>query len=195
VRIGLFGGTFDPIHHAHLAVARAAAERFALDKVLLIPAASPPHKGLSSAPYGDRLNMVRLAVGKDPLLAASDLERGTGRSYSILTVERVKSDLQEDDELFFIIGADAFEEIETWYRWRDLLRSVEFIVVTRPGYTYDVPAGAITHEMGGLSLPVSSSDLRQKLARGEAPAEVPAAVRTYITEKGLYRQLAGEPKA
>jgi nicotinate-nucleotide adenylyltransferase len=194
VRIGLFGGTFDPIHHAHLAVARAAAERFALDKVLLIPAAAPPHKGSSSASYADRLAMVKLAVGKDGLLAASDLERGTGRSYSILTVERVKTDLQEDDELFFIIGADAFEEIETWYRWRDLLRSVEFIVVTRPGYTYDVPEGAITHEMGGLSLPVSSSDLRQRLARGDAPPEVPASVRSYIAEHGLYKQSAPQPQ-
>jgi len=194
VRIGLFGGTFDPVHYAHLAVARAAAERFALDKVLLIPAASPPHKGASCASYADRLAMVKLAVGKDNLLAASDLERGTGRSYSILTVERVRADLQEEDEMFFIIGADAFEEIETWYRWRDLLRSVEFIVVTRPGYTYDVPEGAITHEMSGLPVPVSSSDLRQKLARGEAPAEVPAAVRAYIAERGLYRQSAVQPQ-
>jgi len=194
VRIGLFGGTFDPIHNAHLAVARAAADRFALDKVLLVPAASPPHKGTASAAYSDRLAMVKLAIGKDGLLAASDLERGTGRSYSILTVERVKADLQEDDELFFIIGADAFEEIETWYRWRDLLRSVEFIVVTRPGYTYDVPEGAITHEMGALSLPVSSSDLRERLARGESPAEVPTPVRAYIAERGLYKEPTVQPR-
>ncbi len=187
MRLALFGGTFDPIHNAHLAVARAAADHFQLDQVLLIPNAIPPHKArLTAASYAHRLAMVALAAQADPRFAASRLEEGQEKSYSIRTIERVRASLAPGAELFFLIGADAFSEIETWFRWRDVAAQVDFIVLSRPGYTYDIPAGARVHRLETLQLDVSSTDLRRRLAAGEAPPELPPAVLHYIRENGLY---------
>jgi len=187
VRLALFGGTFDPIHNAHIAVARAAADHFALDRVLLIPNAIPPHKQLqTSAPYADRLAMTGLAAQADPRLEASRLEEGQAVSYSILTIERVRREWPTGTELYFLIGADAFSEIETWFRWREVLALVEFIVLSRPGYTYDIPAGARVHPFETAGFPVSSTVIRRRLAAGETPPELPRAVLHYIREKGLY---------
>src|SRR5579862_637552 len=112
MRVGLFGGTFDPIHLAHLAVARAAADRFRLDRVLFVPSAHPPHKaGVTYAPYEDRVRMVELACEGEPRFEVSRLEEGTERSYSIDTIEKLRTTLAPGDQLFFIIGADAFAEI------------------------------------------------------------------------------------
>lgn len=185
----MFGGTFDPVHRAHLKVAAEAARAFSLDRVLFIPAAQPPHKsGATCASYEDRYRMVQLACAGGPKLEVSRLEAGNEKSYSIETIERVKAGLRPDDELFFLIGADAFSEIRTWYRWRDVLNEVEFIVVTRPGHHYTVPYGAPVHRLESVLLPTSSSDLRARLAAGEAPGELPPAVLTYIREHGLYRE-------
>ena len=186
LRIALFGGTFDPIHNAHLIVARQAAHAFALDRVLLIPAAHPPHKPnghLTS--YQDRYQMVDLACAGDQTLAASRLEDHEGKSYSIDTIERAKQTLGAA-ELFFLIGADAFHEIETWHRWRDVIDAVDFIVVTRPGHHYRTPPGARVHRLDTLALSISSSEIRQKLAEGKLSAEVPEAVWNYIQVHRLY---------
>jgi nicotinate-nucleotide adenylyltransferase len=187
LNIALFGGTFDPIHNAHLTVAREAAQAFHLDRVLLIPAAHPPHKPNGHlTPYEDRYRMVSIACAGDPVLEASRLEEGAAMSYSIDTIERVRRTLCPEDRLFFVIGADAFHEIKTWHRWRDVIASVEFIVVTRPGHDYATPAGAKVARLDTLALAISSSEIRDKLAVGELPAEVPAAVWVYIREHGLY---------
>lgn len=185
LRIGLFGGTFDPVHNAHLAVARAAADRFALSRVLMVPAAIPPHKPGASAPWEDRFEMLRIATAGDPRLEASDLERGEDTSYSILTIEKVKA-----EAVYFIIGADAFAEITTWFRWQDVIAKAEFIVVARPGHSYAVPPGARVHELTGLNLPVSSSDIRRQLMQGMEPPDVPRPVLDYIRARGLYLQHA-----
>src|SRR3954471_16551388 len=141
MRLAIFGGTFDPIHRAHLAVAREAADRFHLDRVLFIPAARPPHKQSGAcAPYEDRVRMAELATAGEARFRVSRLEEGTARSYSIDTIEKLRGELAEDDELFFIIGADAFAEIQTWHRWRDVARAVRFIVVSRPNSVYAAPA-------------------------------------------------------
>ncbi len=188
MRLAIFGGTFDPIHSAHLTVAREAARAFQLDRVLVIPAATPPHKRRpDSAAYEDRYRMVELACAREPLFEPSRLEAGSEKAYSINTIRRVRERLAPGDTLFFIIGADAFQEITTWYRWQDVIRAVEFIVVARPGHRYDVPAGARVHSLDTLALEVSSSDIRRRVARGERPPEVPGAVMAYIDEKGLYR--------
>jgi nicotinate-nucleotide adenylyltransferase len=184
LRLALFGGTFDPIHCAHLTVARAAAEKFALDRVLFIPAANPPHKPASlGASYEDRLRMVELACEGEPVFEASRLEQGSGKSYSIDTIEKV---LAPHAQVFFIIGSDAFAEIRTWYRWQDVIRAVEFIVVTRPGHNYEPPVGARIHELTDLDLPVSSSEIREKLAVGILPTDLPAPVAAYIADHHLY---------
>src|SRR5262245_42660526 len=129
VRLALFGGAFDPIHNAHLRLAREAARQFKLDNILLVPAAHPPHKQ-SHAPYEDRYRMVELSAREQAGMEASRLEAGAGPSYSIHTIEKLKPELTSGDRLFFLIGADAFADIKTWKRWRDVVRAVEFIVVS-----------------------------------------------------------------
>jgi nicotinate-nucleotide adenylyltransferase len=194
MRLALFGGTFDPIHNAHLTVAREAAGQFQLDEVWFVPAAHPPHKSdHTGATYEDRFRMTELACQVDARFVASRLEAGekdaeevTGdrKSYSVDTVERVRA---LGEQPYFIIGADAFAEIISWHRWQDLVRLTEFIVVTRPGHQYATPPGARVHRLETVALPVSSSEIRRKLAAGEIPAELPPAVVRYISERGLYQ--------
>ncbi len=104
------------------------------------------------------------------------------------TVERVRA---LGEQPYFIIGADAFAEITSWHRWQDLVRLTEFIVVTRPGHQYATPPGARVHRLETVALPVSSSEIRRKLAAGEIPAELPPAVGRYIAERGLYQLSPG----
>jgi nicotinate-nucleotide adenylyltransferase len=188
MRLAIFGGTFDPIHNAHLVIARLAADHFRLDRVLFMPAAHPPHKGgLTHAPYEDRVRMAELACAGDPRFEVSRLEEATERSYSIDTIEKLRTRLHRSDELFFIIGADAFAEIRTWHRWRDVAVAVQFLVVSRPGHEYEVPPEARASRLDTIEMPVSSSEIRRELATGRRPTEVPAVVLDYIAQKGLYR--------
>jgi len=210
----LFGGTFDPIHNAHLEIARAAADRFGLAKILFVPAGNPPHKpGGATASYEDRVRMTELACAIDPRFEVSRIEapvvvpnkENSTRSYSITTIEKLQAEARMKGAgqalgvkpLSFLIGADAFREIRTWHRWQDVVASVEFIVVTRPDVTrpdvtckspgWEIPPGAIVHELAGLDLPVSSSDVRRQLTEGSEGVPVPEAVLRYIREHGLYR--------
>jgi nicotinate-nucleotide adenylyltransferase len=186
MRTAIFGGTFDPIHSAHLEVARRAADQFGLDRVLFIPAGNPPHKH-AEVSFEHRYRMVELACTGDSRFVASRLEEGAGKSYSIDTIERVKAANSEANRaLFFIIGSDAFAEIQTWRRWEDVVRAVDFIVVARPGHEISGPAGARVHRLDSVELPVSSSDIRDALARGESPAELPPTVADYIRDHRLY---------
>ncbi|MEE8429625.1 MAG: nicotinate-nucleotide adenylyltransferase [Candidatus Desulfatibia sp.] len=138
-RIGLFGGTFNPIHRGHLQVIQEVMEAFDLDQIKLIPAALPPHKepgGVADA--RDRLQMIRLAVANYPALAqsvtASDVElTRPGPSYTIDTVRYFMQVLPENTGLFFILGLDAFHEIDTWKSYLDLFDLIPFIVMARPG--------------------------------------------------------------
>ena len=184
VKTAIFGGTFDPIHRAHLIVAKEAADTFALDRVLFIPAAHPPHKA-AGASFEDRYKMVELACAGEPRFIPSRLEAGQEKSYSIHTIQRVKA-LPDSGEVFFVIGADAFAEIRSWYRWEDVVRETKFIVVSRPGHDYSIPPGARVHRLETVELPVSSSETRHALARGESPDELPAVVAEYIREHHLY---------
>jgi nicotinate-nucleotide adenylyltransferase len=188
VKLAIFGGTFDPIHSAHLTVAREALEVCALDRILFVPAANPPHKsGATGASYEHRFRMVELACEGAPRFVASRLEEGTARSYSIDTIEKVRATLAFEDELFFLIGADAFAEITTWRRWQDVIGLVTFLVVTRPGHGYSVPTGARVVSLETVALPVSSSDIRADLAAGGAPEELPTAVLDYVRANNLDR--------
>ena len=190
MRLAIFGGTFDPIHQGHLAIAHAAAERFSLDRVLFVPAAHPPHKrGATHASYPDRVRMIELALGsaaRFERFEVSRLEEFTERSYSIDTIDRVRASLAPEDELYFLIGADAFAEIQTWHRWRDVARAVRFIVVSRPGTAYDIPDGVTFERIDTLAVPISSSEIRRALAAGERPGLVPDAVLTYALTNRLY---------
>jgi nicotinate-nucleotide adenylyltransferase len=187
LKIAIFGGTFDPIHSAHLTVAHEALTRFSLDRILFVPAARPPHKNLPSiTPYEHRYRMVELACAANPAFVPSRLEAHRRHSYSIHTIKQVRRDLALHDDLFFLIGADAFHEINTWHRADDVMRLVRFIVVTRPGHSYRIPPGVQVDKLETLALPVSSSDIRERLRAGEAVEELPAAVLDYIRAHGLY---------
>ncbi len=187
-RICCFGGTFDPIHLAHLRIADEAAKRFSLTRVLFVPAGNPPHKEKAGlAPYADRLRMVEIACEPYPVFEASRLEEGERRSYTVDTLRRFRHSMKKKEfKLFFLIGADAFDELETWKGWQDLVGLTEFIVVARPESQYRVPAGARVHRLDGLALPVSSSTIRARLAAGQETPELPEAVRAYIEARGLY---------
>jgi nicotinate-nucleotide adenylyltransferase len=181
------GGAFDPIHNAHLAVARAAADRFHLDRILFVPSYRPPHKGgVTHAPYEDRVRMVEIACEADSRFAASRLEEGTERSYSIDTIEKLGASLHPKDELFFLIGADAFAEVRTWHRWRDVLRSVRFIVAARPGYLYDAPPVAKVERLDETDWMTSSSELRRRAGTREQQLDAPSTVIEYIRSHHLY---------
>ena len=187
MELAIFGGTFDPVHKAHLAVARRAADRFGLDRVLFVPAAHPPHKaGITHAAYNDRVRMAELACQDEAGFEVSRLEEGVHRSYSIDTIEKMRARMGPGDELFFIIGADAFAEIRTWLRWEDVARRVRFIVVSRPGHVYEAQPGVRLERLDTIELPVSSSEIRRALAAGERPSEVPEPVLEYIFRHGLY---------
>jgi nicotinate-nucleotide adenylyltransferase len=187
-RICLFGGTFDPIHNAHLQIAEEARKRFDLHTVLFVPAANPPHKdGTHLTPFEERFQMVQLACGPYPDFSASRLEAGKERSYTVDTLERFRPQLKPGDELFFLIGADAFDELKTWKRWQDVLRLTSFIVVSRPGRTYQVPKGANVLQLDNLSLPIASTVIRARLQAGQPTPELPVSVRQFIDLHGLYK--------
>jgi nicotinate-nucleotide adenylyltransferase len=132
--IGLFGGTFNPVHLGHLRAALEVKEEMGLDHILLIPSALPPHKKPDNmASARDRLEMLRMAVQGNPDFSVSDIELNReGPSFTIDTISRFKSLYQGDSRLFFIIGSDAFLELNTWKSYIALLRSIAFIVMTRP---------------------------------------------------------------
>jgi nicotinate-nucleotide adenylyltransferase len=139
MKIALFGGTFDPVHLGHLAVARAAATKFDLGRVYFVPADSPPHK--QKRPLTDfqhRFAMLALATAEDPRFVLSLLDAPAGHpNYSIQTVRRLKGTLKKADKLYFLIGMDAFKDIGTWRQPVELLGECGFIVVSRPGFSLD----------------------------------------------------------
>jgi nicotinate-nucleotide adenylyltransferase len=137
MKIALFGGTFDPVHLGHVAVARAAAEKFGLGRVYFAPADLPPHKQKRKlTDFQHRFAMLALATADDPRFVPSLLDAHTGQpNYSINTARRLKSALKKTDKLYFLIGIDAFKDIATWRQPEELLSEVEFIVVSRPGYS------------------------------------------------------------
>ena len=187
LKLAIFGGTFDPIHDGHLALAREAAVRYNLDRVLFVPAAHPPHKaGVTHAPYADRVRMAELACQGDARFEVSRLEEDTARSYSIDTIEKIRDRLAPADQLYFLIGADAFAEIRTWHRWRDVVRGVRFLVVSRPGHVYQSPPGVEFDRIDDIEVPISSSEIRRALASRQSPAGLGAAVLNYAVSHGLY---------
>jgi nicotinate-nucleotide adenylyltransferase len=155
MNVAIFGGTFDPIHRGHLAVARAAAEKFSLSTVHFVPAYIPPHKQKQPiTSFGHRYTMLALATEGDPRFVPSLLESpdviqrsGSDASYSIDTVRRLRYRLKKSDKLYFIIGMDAFADIAKWRSPVELLRECEFIVANRPGYSLADVAKSLPNEL------------------------------------------------
>ena len=200
MRVGLFGGTFDPPHNGHLAVARAALGAFSLDQLLIAPTGIQPLKSARPlASYGDRLAMVELLCGGEPSLSASELDAphaDGSANYSVDALRNLRAQFGEAAELFAIVGADAFLGVRQWREPDALLAAAEWIVVSRPGFTLDALDGlqltdqqrSKVHLLGDVRVPVSATDLRRRLQAGEDCSElVPAAVLDYIRAHGLYR--------
>ena len=164
-------------------MAREAIRRFGLDEVLFVPAATPPHKA-ASTPFADRYRMVELACADQPGFAASRIEAHREQSYSIITIEELKA-VNPRDDFQFLIGADAFAEIRTWFRWEDVVRAIDFIVVSRPGHSFDVPDGARVRPMDSLEHTASSTRIRAML-EGGLVYDLPDPVAHYILEHELY---------
>jgi nicotinate-nucleotide adenylyltransferase len=233
MNIGLFGGTFDPIHRGHLALARAASQRCKLSRILFVAANVPPHK--QSQPltaFSHRYAMIALATAQEKdfspslLEAPEDLEsvrpakekaRPAKPNYTIDTVRRIKQSFKKADQLFLLIGIDAFEEIAKWHQAEALFRECEFVVASRPGYSLaDVanalPAslrprqevtrpfhkqaatgdlvlkGVTIHLLEEVYQPISSTAIRQAAAAGKPLGRfVDPAVADYIKKVGLYK--------
>jgi nicotinate-nucleotide adenylyltransferase len=194
-RVGLMGGTFDPIHLGHLQAAEAALHCAQLDQVLLVPAGTPPHKRDPRASAADRLEMSRLATAGRPWLGVWDWEaRRPGRSYTVDTLRAFRN-LRPADEPFLILGWDAARDLRTWREPSAVLRLARLVVVTRPGLESPTPealglagidpAQAIVCEV--LTPDVAATTVRRRAATGE-PIEdlVPGPVEDYIRERGLY---------
>ena len=150
MNIGVFGGTFDPIHRGHIALARAALERFKLSRVLFVPANVPPHRREAPmAAYLHRYTMVALATADQKAFVPSLLEapeEGAGKprpNYTIDTIRRLKQQLRKDDKVFFLIGIDAFLPIAQWHQAEALFKECEFIVASRPGHSLADVANAL----------------------------------------------------
>jgi len=240
MKLGLFGGTFDPIHRGHIALAHAAREKFGLNRVLFVPANVPPHK--QSQPlsaFAHRYAMVVLATNADKSLIPSLLEappeelEGISKSvpisrksappppaanYTIDTIRRLKRSLKKIDELFFLIGIDAFRDIAKWHDAEQLFNEIEFIVASRPGYSLaDVanslpeklrpaahitkpfekqPArgdlvlkGATVHVLDGVHLAISATSIREAAAVGKPLGKfVDPQVAGYIKKCDLYKR-------
>jgi nicotinate-nucleotide adenylyltransferase len=141
MRVGLFGGTFNPVHRGHLQVAKEVKDGFSLDRIIFIPSAIPPHKETEVvASSEDRVNMLHIAITDNPayarLFSISDIElKRLGLSYTIDTVRQYQSEIADDTQLYLIMGIDAFFEIDTWKSYLDLFQIIPFIVMSRPSNT------------------------------------------------------------
>lgn len=186
MRLGILGGTFDPIHEGHLAAARAAIECAHLDKVVVIPTAVPPHRPPAVAGASDRLEMARLAIAGDERFEISDIElRRQGSSYTVDTLRELHQ-RNPDDELFLILGWDAAKLLDTWHEPHEVRRLARVVVVTRPGSGVPATTSEILCERPTPD--ISGSALRRAIARHEPVGHrVPEAVARYIDEHRLYR--------
>jgi nicotinate-nucleotide adenylyltransferase len=196
MKLGILGGTFDPIHLGHLAAAKAAMECSHLDRVIFVPSAQPPHRAAAQAPAEDRLAMSMLAVTGEPHFEASDVEvRRGGRSYTVDTLDELHRS-RPDDELFLILGWDAARLFHTWREPERVSALASVVIVARPGMQQPNPSGLAAAGLDPervvtcllLTPDVSGSVLRRAIAAGESvTGKVPPPVEQYIAERHLYR--------
>ena len=215
-RIGILGGTFNPIHNGHLAAAQDVRDRLKLDKVLFVPSYLPPHKQDEDVPSASqRLEMVHLAVFGNPYFEPSDIEiRRGGRSYTIDTIKALRA-ANPGAEYYFITGLDSFLDIQSWHRWQELLTLCSFAVISRPGYRFSdlikmdfmknaaaellkldqgvssealVRTGPCSVYLESIPLhDISSTDIRNAIKEGRVLKYfLPEAVETYIIESRIY---------
>ncbi len=194
MRIGLLGGSFDPVHSAHLVLAQTALVALSLDEVQLIPAGQPWQRPPLGASPAHRLAMIKLAVGNTTGLQVNPIEIDrTGPTYTVETLAL----LPQGHDYFWILGADQLENFCTWRDWSIIASKVQLVVAQRPGSNLAAPAALATwltqNNRHLVHLPfdpldVSANEIRQRIARGDSTYDlIPEAVGQYITEHGLYR--------
>lgn len=183
--LGILGGTFDPVHNAHLRLAEEAMSQLRLGGILWIPAGQPPHRLSPSASAADRLAMVRLATAGHPGWEVDDVEVMTNApSWTIHTLERLVS--LRVEPLVLLMGADAFLGFTAWHRWQDILKLARIAVASRPGYAPQVSEGVATFHLEAGT--VSSTEVRTRIESGEdVGGLLPAPVLEYIASHHLYR--------
>lgn len=187
-RIGVLGGTFDPPHLGHLALARAALKECKLDRMIFVPAKYPPHKPASDVSSEfDRLNMLKLALEGHPEFEISDLElKRNGLSYSVDTLKEIKK-LYPRYEIFFIIGADNISEMESWYNPEEILEIATVAAFTRPGFAPQGKFATMIRQFEMKPVDISSTDIRAKIRNKESvTALVPGPTLEYIIDNNLY---------
>lgn len=216
--IGIMGGTFDPVHFGHLRLAQEAAEILGLARVRWVPAGQPWHRIPPKASAAHRLEMVRLAIVKNPLFELDDAEiRQTTPSYTVETLERLRGELGREHSFVLLLGTDAFRDLTNWQRWRDLFGLAHIFVAQRPGHSLtpggvpaalaeewrkragtptvlrERPSGAIV-TYGTTALEISASAIRAHLAQARSPRYLlPSVVLQYIEANGLYTRENGAP--
>lgn len=196
MRLGVLGGTFDPVHNGHVAAAEAAAECAELDEVVFVPAGDPPHRPAAEATPQQRLEMCRLAVADDSRFAVSDVEvRRDGPSYTLDTLLALRGE-NPHAELFLILGWDAASQLRSWHRPDEVLSLAPIVVVSRPGRGAPDEADLRSAGLDPARIvlcarptpAVSGSEIRRALAAGKSiGGMVPAAVERYIAAHRLYR--------
>ena len=196
MRLGLFGGTFDPIHLGHLILAEQCREACKLDRVWFVVAGAPPHKRNDRTAVAHRLEMARIAIAGQASFAVSEIEATRpGPHYSVETLEAVRRD-QPDDDLFFLIGADSLADLPTWREPARIAQLATIVVVNRPGLeeidAANLPDfGPGSQRLLSVTIPpigIASTDLRRRLAeRRSIRYMVPRGVEAYIESEGLYR--------
>jgi nicotinate-nucleotide adenylyltransferase len=192
VRIGLFGGTFDPVHLGHLRAAETARETLALELVAFVPSAVPPHRTAPLSAAGDRLAMTQLATESHPCFEAWDTElRRSGPSYTVDTVAALVAE-RPGDSFVLLVGADTWPEMPQWREPARLFGLVEVAVAERPGTPPLVleppfPGARPLHRVSGPSLPISATAVRERVRRGQSVRYlVPDPVAEYIATRRLY---------
>jgi len=188
MRIGILGGTFNPVHIGHLILAEEAREKLGLDKIIFIPTALPPHKdNLNIAPAADRLKMLKLAIKGNKYFTVSDVEiRRQGRSYTIDTLKELKRK-HSHDELYFIIGSDLLKYLNEWKDLNEIIKMVKFVAATRPGFPLEqIPSYIETLAIRAVD--VSGFEVRQCVAANKSFGYlVTDRVFDYIKKRKLYK--------
>lgn len=196
MKIGLFGGTFDPIHTGHVDMIRQVCEHMPLDKVIFIPAYIPPHKNKTITPYHHRMAMVKLALQHDSMFEISDYESKTSKpSYTFHTLSYFKENYP-NDEFFYIMGVDSFNNIESWYKWNELLGLSNFIIIDRKDYPLAISKTTrkeldkspyTVYHLPLKTIPISSTLIRQQLKDRKLMSNtLEDEVYSYILENNLY---------